>query len=356
MGRGAMTGGDGAGVGAGTGGGGGSSQLERPTNASATRKVIPPPRAFFILGFVRIREHSSCHSVALAIVLATALASFANVAAPERAHAGPWTPEPGRGYGKIWLKWLPGFNYFDGDGRSTSYGAYHELFLAAYGEVGLLDEGDLGLAAMVSSDLVRLFFLEDPRTRRTESHVAAPDPTIGLRFRFLRVERFVMAIEESVRAPIATPGPVQDVVSTDAMNPTIGALRVGQGAWDFASSLALGHGWDRVYLAASGGYVVRSEGYDHAVTWTAEGGGSFDIGISVRARVTGYHSIGNGSAPYHTSPSGMGNGTSYIGIAVESDYELTPHFYLGLTLEGGLLAIRRQTGGPVVSVYAATRF
>jgi hypothetical protein len=275
----------------------------------------------------------------------------APIIAPERAAAGPWTPEQGHGYAKIWFKWLPGWSYLDGEGESFSIGAYHELFLAAYGEVGVLD----WLAITVHSDLVRLFVLEDPRTDEDEWRLAPGDPAIGVRARFLELDRFVTAAEVYVRAPLATGDPVQPVIADEPTNPQIGALQIGQGAWDFGASVSAGYAWDHFYLAGSVGYVIRTDAYDHVITWTAEGGGTVDR-FGIRVRLTGHHPVDTGSAPRHSSPSGIGNGTQYAGFAVESDYRIGERWFVGLTLEGGLFLIERQAGGPVISVYGAAKF
>jgi hypothetical protein len=272
---------------------------------------------------------------------------------PTRALAGPWTPEPGHGYVKLWTKWLPGFGYHDGSGETIDYGAYHELFVSTYGEVGFAD----GWALFWHSDIVRFFSLTDPRTDRANSHVAPGDPALGLRVRFLRAGRFVMAAAASARAPLADGDPVQEVVATEGAMPVIGELRVGTGEWDFASQISAGYGWDRFYLAGGLGYTVRTGGYDHGLSWSVEGGTSLsDVPLSFRLRIQGLHPIDTGDAPRHNSPSGIGNGTQYTGYALEADWELTQRWWLGLTFEGGLFAIRRQTGGPVLVLYGATKF
>lgn len=83
---------------------------------------------------------------------------------------------------------------------------------------------------------------------------------------------------------------------------------------------------------------------------------NFTERIAGRARVTGHYALGNGDAPPDETPSGLGNGTSYTGAALEGDYRIGDRWFVGLSLEGGLFLIQRQTGGPVVSVYLATKF
>ena len=288
----------------------------------------------------------------VAALAAGALLALLSLLAPSRATAGPWTPEPGEGYAKLWIKWLPGFGYHAGNGDTYDYGAYHELFLATYGELGLAD----GLALTWHTELVRFFSLDDPRTGESDAHLAPGDPALGLRWRFLRADRFVMAVEASLRAPLASDDPAQTVYADAPGNPEIGRLRIGSGVFDVTALVSGGYGWDRTYVAAGAGWVARTGGYDHALVWTAELGGTFSETLSGRIRLSGYHSIRTGDDPRDESPSGIGNGTSYTGVAIEGEWQFTERWYLGLTLEGGALGVRRQTGGPVISPFLATRF
>lgn len=286
---------------------------------------------------------------ALALSLALVLGSAST------AQAGPWAPEPGHGYAKIWLKYLYGFWFFDGAMDQNDYGGYHEAHLSAYAELGIAPQ----LALSLHAPIVRTFHLEDPRDGSYTSHLSPGDPTLMLRWQFLSVDRFVMAVEGGVRAPFARAGPVQDFYGTADGNPRLGALQIGTGVWDFPFSVGAGYGWDQVYVAGSAGYVIRTDGYDHVLTWTVEGGWNIDAAFGVRGRVTGYHSLDvwfGDEAPGHLSPSGIGNGTNYIGFSVEADYQFTPNYWIGATIEGGVAAIARQTGGPVVTIYFATRF
>ena len=288
------------------------------------------------------------------IVSALALAF---VSAPSIARAGPWTPEPGHGYLKLWVKEFCscGLGYIEPDGTMQPLGFYDEIFVSAYGEVGVVP----GLAAWVHWPVMQTFLLEDPRPTigGIQDRTMVGDPTLGLRWRFLRVERFVAALEAGVRFPFAPGGVQQSVYSTSPGNPRIGGLRIGTGVWDVPVSLAVGYAWSGFYLAASGGWVARSDDYDHVLTWTAEGGGTFQGGLSMRVRVTGWHALGNGDPTlYHSSPSGIGSGTNYVGFAIEMDYPIAPDWWFGGTIEGGLFALSRQAAGPVLTLYVATRF
>ncbi len=274
---------------------------------------------------------------------------------PSVAAAGPWTPAPGHGYVKVWMKWLYGFGYHPNDGGGTiDYARYNEVFFATYGEYGMAD----GLAVFWHTDLVRVFTLDDPLSGDRRVHTAPGDPLVGLRWRFLHLDRFVMSIEGGVRAPLADDVPKQDVFTRDAPYRRIGTLRVGAGVWNVDGRLSAGYGFDRVYLAGSVGYQWRGDGFRDRITWSAEIGGSFTDRWSGRARASGTHSLAleGDDAPLAQTPSGIGNGVSWAGIALELDYRLGQQWFVGLTLEGGLGDLRSQTGGPVTSLWVATQF
>ena len=271
------------------------------------------------------------------------------------AHAGPWAPEPGSGYAKLWLKYLYGFGYFDGDGDVLDYGHYSEIFVSAYAELGLFPQ----VALVLHTPILQGFLLENPREGRVDGHLSPGDPTLSIRWQALAIDRFAGAVEVGLRAPFARPGPVQTVYGTSEGMPAIGALEIGTGVWDVPVSISAGYGWDELYLAASVGYVLRTGGFDHVLTWSAEAGTTFEGGFGLRGRAVGWHALDlqiGDAAPRHQSPSGIGNGTSYIGFAIEGDYEFEPGWFVGLTFEGGLGPLRRQTGGPVVTTYLASRF
>lgn len=273
---------------------------------------------------------------------------------PGRALAGPWTPEPGHGYAKAWLKWLPGFGYHDGAGETTAYGAYHEFFLSVYGDVGVAP----GLALSLHAPLLQAFVLGDPRPDGdgTRAFVGPGDPTLSMRYRFVRAGRFVAAVDAGLRVPTATARPRATVYAATEGNPPIAELRIGSGVFGVPVGVSAGYGWDRVYVAGSAQVVVRTGGWDDVLTWTAEVGGRFSERWSGRARAVGWHNVVRGTAPRTESPSGINNGTSYVGFGLEGEYGFAPGWWVGLTLEGGVVAIRRQTGGPVLSLFVATRF
>ncbi len=289
-------------------------------------------------------------SVALAAALFVVIAAVL----PSRALAGPWSPAPGHGYAKLWLKWLYGFGYHDGDGETIDYGTYNEVFLNGYAELGLVP----GLAATLHFPFAELFTLEDTRTGDTQRHITVGDPALGARYQALSLGRFAASLEGFVRAPLAPAGVKQAVYSKDSdatgNEQRIGGLRIGTGVWDAYGGLAVGYGWNRIYLAGTGGYTLRTGGYHDVANWTAELGGSYSQNWQGRMRVTGFHSLDNGSAQRHNSPSGIGNGTSYLGFALETEYQFKPRWYAGLALQGGGGLISRQTGGPVTDFYVAT--
>jgi len=280
---------------------------------------------------------------------------------PSRALAGPWAPAPGHGYAKLWLKWLPGFGYHDAKGDTRDYGTYHEVFLNGYGEVGLLPK----LAATLHFPFAAFFSLEDTRTGDTKRHFTVGDPALGLRYQALSLGRFAAALEGFVRSPIAPAGRQQPVYEKEATTVTddgvtttakqqIGDLRIGTGVFDVYGGAAIGYGWDRIYVAGAGGYMVRTGGYDDVINWTAEIGGRYSERWQGRFRMTGVNPLTNGTAPRSNSPSGIGNSTRYMGFSIETEYQFKPRWFAGFGLQGGGGLLARQTGGPVIDLYVAT--
>ena len=286
----------------------------------------------------------------LGAVLAFALACSAGSASAQ------WTPEPGHGYVKVWAKWLWGFRYVDGNGDGQDYQRYNELFVATYGDVGLVD----GLALFWHADIVRSFFLRDPIADELRGHVTGGDPALGLRWRFLLRDRLAMSLTGSVRAPFIQKTDVQQVVYRRDPDPTgayqpIGGLRIGAGTWDLTTSLKVGYAFDSWHLGGSLGYQARLKGFEDRILWSLEAGVTFNDRWGGTARASGAYSIpvireSADPPPLSESPSGIGNGVSWTGLAIEIDYELLREWYLGLTLEAGLGYLRRQTGGPVTSL------
>lgn len=271
---------------------------------------------------------------------------------PAAARAGAWTPEPGGGYAKVQARWLPGIGWFE-DAASTPvlYGVYNEVFLGGfYAELGLAPR--LSLAA--HSDGVRLFFLQDPRDGTVSSHVSFGEPTLTLTLQPVQAGRFALSVAGHVKAPSAPNDVVADVVSLDGE--VIGGLRIGTGVLEGGLTVHAGVGLGRAYIAASVGGVGRGGGWDSVIQWSAEGG--VDVGKTrathLRLRLAGLHPLGDGTAPYHRSPSGIGNGTSYVGFTIEVERTVSERVALGFSLAGGLAPVRRQTGGPVITGYLAT--
>lgn len=265
------------------------------------------------------------------------------------AHAGAWVPEPGHGYVKLWTKYLFGFGYHRGDGTTDDFRGYHELFVATYGEVGLVDR----LALTWHTDLVRVFLLEDARDGTRDTSVTVGDPALGLRLQLAQIDRLAMSVEVNVRAPLADDDPAGTVYGRDDGNPAIAELRIGSGVWNVGAAYAVGYGFDTWYMQGSVGYVFLSDGWDDAIEGTLELGYTFSDTWSGRARATTHVSIDGGSAARSESPSGIANGTSYAGFALELERRFESGFYVGATLEGGLFYIRRQSGGPILAVNVA---
>ncbi|MEO0323835.1 MAG: hypothetical protein AAF447_12820 [Myxococcota bacterium] len=269
--------------------------------------------------------------------------------APAYAAASPWTPGQGEGYAKVWLKGLWGFGYVNGDRERLDYANYGELFVATYGHVGLTDR----LTLVWQSDLVRLFALEERTAGRTRLHVAPGDPTLGLRLGAVQAGRFALSVEAGVQAPLAPSEPVQEVQQRQAPHAAVGQLVRGPGVVTIPVRVHAGWGGDGAYAAGTLGWETRFGGFDDRASVSLEAGMDFRGRWSGRLRVSGVFVTVRGDAARVESPSGQGNGVSYLGFAAEVENELRPGWFLGGVFEGGLGLLQRQTGGPVLSLALA---
>jgi predicted RNA-binding protein YlqC (UPF0109 family) len=272
--------------------------------------------------------------------------------------AGPWVPDRGHGYAKVAIRSLPGFLYAPGPTEDEPfpepqpYGSYFEGSLSSYAELGL----GHGTALLVNWDAVRVFVLEDPRDGQSQVHVVPGDVASGIRVVIGRRGRVVSAIETWFRFPVAPGEPVQTVYGTAEGTPWLGALQVGTGVWEGEAHLSLGAGFERFYLAASAGIAGRGGGFDSLFLWTAELGSPLGRGVNGRVKLNGRHPLGDGTAPYGQSPSGLGNGSRVMSFAVELDLPLQKSWVLALGFAGALGPVARQTYGPVFNLGLATTF
>src|SRR5690606_25305860 len=97
----------------------------RGSSASPPRERGARPGADGVMRGTARRGPRTPHGIAAALALVV-------LAPASEAAAGPWAPEPGHGYAKLWLRYLYGFDYRAGDGTTYGYGAYHEASLSVY--------------------------------------------------------------------------------------------------------------------------------------------------------------------------------------------------------------------------------
>ncbi len=267
------------------------------------------------------------------------------------ASAGPWTPEPGHGYAKLWISWLPGVGYHAGDGQTYDYGPYHELRIAGYAEMGLVDR----VALTLHAPLLNTYVLTNPRSDDTEVHASLGDWALGVRWNFLKTGRLLTALDMGVRFPMASSRPIQDVYASSEGMPQIGQLRAGPGVLDTWAALSMGLGFDGYYFTSLIGYTHRTDSFDDVLDWSIEFGVRYEW-WSGRIRILGHHPVDTGDALRTDSPNGANNGTRYIAFALENEIQVVEDWYIGLGFEGGIGAVSRQTGGIVLSSYVATKY
>lgn len=291
------------------------------------------------------RKRVSKSSVVALFLLTTLFASLP-------AEAGPWTPDPAGGYAKVWGRWLWGMGYHDSKGDARKIGDYHEVGLFAYAEVGLAE----AFAVTIHAPLWQAFIISEGNGGSGLAlHMPLGDPTLGVRLRLYQRGGFALALSNSLRIPLASDKVAQTVVDTESGKP-LGNLRLGAGTWDLSFALSAGYAWQKAFVVVSAEYVIRGAGFDHELRWALGGGYTFWNRLGLRLNLLGKHPLPTGSLTVEENPSGIGNKTSYTAFGLEVDYRFYKAWRVGLGLEGGLFAVRRQSRGPVISLSVATSF
>lgn len=271
---------------------------------------------------------------------------------PASAAAQAWVPEPGHGYVKGDVRWLPGLGHHptapEGPAPFVTvpqmFGDYHELFFEVYGELGVAP----GVSAWLASQGLRLFFLGDPRGGQTQAHASLGEPELGFRFRLLQRGRFVLTAEARLKAPTGSNHAVQGVYATAEGHEQIGNLRIATGVWEAGVGLHAGLGLPRLWLGAGITLVGAGGGWDRVVQWYVKLVRPLKKRWEVRLRLAGRHPLGDGRAPYHDSPSGIGNGTRYVAFTAEWVKQIEGGPGLGFSVAGAFATSMRQTSGPVI--------
>lgn len=263
---------------------------------------------------------------------------------------GGWTLPRNGGYAKLWLRWQAAIGALSGhygpDGTRLPSGDYNEIFFNTYGEYGLAERLTLvGFWPVVTS--FHMSNLND------YSYTGTGDMSLGLRWGIIQ-HRAVLALQFTATAPLANSSIAKPFYNIET-GERIGELRVGAGVWDLEPRLQAGYGWNRGHAGAEIAYKYRSKDFLPVLSVSAEGGRRLSEKMYGTFRTVMVEPLGTSAAPLDNSPSGIGNGTEYVGFAFEVDWQRSANFSLGLTLEGAF-TFSRQTGGPVMSVYSAWKW
>ncbi len=257
--------------------------------------------------------------------------------------AGPWSPQQGDGYIKVWNKVLLASRFTDRSGQTRSTQGYRELFLSTYGEVGL----GADLAAIWQWDLARVFSLDGIWK------AGVGDPELGLRYAPVRWGPLALGAEIALRAPLAsstTFAQLRDESGAPAAQASLGA-----GVWEGRASLVVGAAWRALFISGSFGYALRSRFADE-LRWTVEAGGQW-WRLGGKLGLNGVHALGSSAGSVELA-GGRGDGASSTGIALELYAEPWQGGSVGLTTEFSLfgLGLVSQPRGLVLSLFVGSKF
>lgn len=277
--------------------------------------------------------------------------SVASTRLPRRGVVWPWSFAPGDGYLRVAFNYRQALDYIDAEGNARATGSYAELELVALLQVGVVP----GLSFRFSWPPLQLFLLEDPRGGGLVDHAVTGDTDFGLAWTAYEESAFALSFHAGVRVPLARSGVVQVVYGRQPPHPTLGALQVGAGVFDFPVGLSLGYRDPIWYIVARSEFVGRSGDFDQMVRWDLESAVAV-LSTTVRAGLSGGHSLPTGNPAYrHQSPSGIGSGTSGIAGTIEFDFPLSASWMVGSRVTARV-PLLRQSAAAGITLFVASTF
>lgn len=261
-------------------------------------------------------------SGALAAVVATS---------PNSASAQSEVRARGTAYVNLSLQFQSGDSFFAADGTSREGRNLEQTIVSAYGEVGLVDRW---LMVTVSADLLRRNVLTEQGAT-----TGLGDLRLGVWSELLRLgpAKLLSGVQIGLptgdSAPEASDGnPVNELVAR--------TLPTGDGEVDIEPSVVLSVKLShptyplRHYVAAQGGYWLRTEGFSDAVSYRAELGTqiaheSWDW-LWLIGRVRGVQAFEAAEPGSVGGGIGIGNGVSYATVGGEAQARLPFGVGLGL--------------------------
>lgn len=248
-------------------------------------------------------------------------------AAPAEAQA--WTRDQGHAYAQLGYRTIGARSVYGADGEARPIASlYRQHALSFYGEVGLIDRF---LMASIDGDLVRAATVADVRT------VGFGDLRLGL-FTGIVERPFRLTFGLSLGIPTGDTSPPnrRDSATPGAILPT------GDGEWDVAARLLVGHGFGHRrerypfthFVSCEVGYWVRSRGFVDQMIGRVEFGARPKAHgwnrLLLLVRVSAIVALDSG-AP-NAGLVGLGDGVSYVSIGPEVAMRL----FDGVHLVGGV--------------------
>jgi len=265
---------------------------------------------------------------------------------PRSLSAAAWTQPKGGGYVKAWVRFQAAIGFLDGwndeDGDFHYTGDYAETGLHFYGEYGLTDR----LTAIGNVPAVKTYWVD-----QQDFFGASPgDPTVGLRYGLIQ-KNWVLSAQVTSTVPLVDDRARTTFRDLDT-DEQLGVLKFGAGVFDIEPRIQFGFGTEQGHFGLDVGRRIRTGGFQDQWVWTIEGGYQFTPNFYFTVRALEVWSVGQVSADFDDSLSGIGNGTSFTGFALEGNWQLDERLSVGGVLEGAT-RYERQSGGPVFNAFVA---
>lgn len=288
----------------------------------------------------------------VALLAGTLLASFillggALALAPATAKAQAWIRPPGGVYAKLSYRLIVADSFYAPDGSTRGLrNQYRQHALGLYAEAGIIERW---LSVSIDGDLYRRSSLEGLAATQ-----GLGDLRIGAYTGLLEVP-FRLALGVHLGIPtgddrpttgyeIAPPIPPAEADQAE-LEQAVNSLPTGDGEWDVAIRLYLGHafsGGERYpfhhYVAADVGWWIRTQGFSQQLVYHAELGSTpkrsgWDR-LQFVIRVTGVQTFEDSIS----AGAGLGDGIRFLSPGLELSVRTFDQLRLGVAAEGAVFA------------------
>jgi len=227
---------------------------------------------------------------------------------------GAWTQKVNSGFYKLGLRYISATNYYNKDGNKTEIPKLTNVFVAFYGEYGIIDQ----LTVIANLSLLESTNIDDLKNNgnivlKGSSNSGISDSEMGLRYRIWQGEGSIISTELVLGIPIGnTENELEIYTGDDEFNQILKIL-YGQSFYPLP-----------LYLSAQFSFNNRTGGFSDEIRYATEIGFNFIPNMLLALKIHGVETLENGSDNVSGGSYGFHtNNQKYLAFGPELNYSVT---------------------------------